>query len=293
MFTSLILFGIFMIKIAFILSAVTMATSLTAYAEHVDSVSDDVIAEQRENLATNTKGKGFGPQSPRDINSYIGQNLIKFNTAPAYTEMNLCNIHFHKNAEHSGGEFTKYAGNGDGHGHQTGFLYSGELTKGETKPLSEAVCSAQGDGLQSGDTIEIHYVHSSAQIEPGPTLGACLSESIMNPQLRVEAQVYALVNDDSAADFAELTAIGQLNGYHQAIGIPNDTGTPVEYAGATTGPSYNEKGSPLQVTWSVRPKVVKVNIDTVGEWCKNNEFNEYSAQAVRNLVINPDLLSPM
>lgn len=24
--------------------------------------------------------------------------------------MNLCNIHFHKNAEHKGGEFTVYAG---------------------------------------------------------------------------------------------------------------------------------------------------------------------------------------
>jgi hypothetical protein len=30
--------------------------------------------------------------------------------------MNLCNIHFHKNAEHKGGEFTQYAGNGDGDG---------------------------------------------------------------------------------------------------------------------------------------------------------------------------------
>lgn len=42
--------------------------------------------------------------------------------------MNLCNIHFHKNAEHKGGEFTKYAGNGDGNGFQSGYKYSGKLS---------------------------------------------------------------------------------------------------------------------------------------------------------------------
>ena len=115
----------------------------------------------------------------------------------------------------------------------------------------------------------------------------------MNPQLRVEAQVYALVNDDSALDFSDLTAVGMKNGYHQATGIPNNTGKPVVYAGATTGPSYNEKGSPLQVTWSVRPEVLKVDVKTVGEWCKSNQFDEGAAHAVRNLVVNPDLLSPM
>ena len=284
-----------MIKTTLLLSAVTMALSSVVYAEHdhSGSVSDGVISEHRANLAKNTEGKGFGPQSPRNIESVVGYNPIKFNTAPSYTAMNLCNIHFHKNAEHAGGEFTKYAGNGDGHGYNTGFLYSGVLTESETKPMSEAVCVVEGDGLQSGDTIEIHYVHSSAQIEPGPTLGACLSESIMNPQLRVEAQVYALVNDDSALDFSDLTAVGMKNGYHQATGIPNNTGKPVVYAGATTGPSYNEKGSPLQVTWSVRPEVLKVDVKTVGEWCKSNQFDEGAAHAVRNLVVNPDLLSPM
>ncbi|NNJ84614.1 MAG: hypothetical protein HKP13_06730, partial [Gammaproteobacteria bacterium] len=83
-------------------------------------VSDQVIAEQRQNLAKNTAGKGFGPQAPRDIDSATGSNSIAFNAAPAYSQMNLCNIHFHKNAEHKGGEFTKYAGNGDGHGYLSG-----------------------------------------------------------------------------------------------------------------------------------------------------------------------------
>ncbi len=54
---------------------------------------------------------------------------------------------------------------------------------------------------------------------------------------------------------------------------------------------YNEKGSPFQVTWSVRPKVAKVNIETVGNWCKGNIFDEDHGHGVRNIVKNPKLLS--
>ena len=126
---------------------------------------------------------------------------------------------------------------------------------------------------------------------PGPTLGACLSESIMNPQLRVETQVYVLVNDKNALDFAKLTKHGAKNSYQQAFNIPNNTGSAIQYAGSTTGPGYNEKGSPLQVSWSVRPEVAKVNIETVAKWCEGNTFNEDHAHGVRNLVTNPKLLS--
>lgn len=255
------------------------------------SVSDDVIAHQRQNLAENTQGKGFGPQSPRDIDSNNGNNNIVFNAAPAYSQMNLCNIHFHKNAEHKGGEFTKYAGNGDGHGYQSGYQYSGDITKAELTTVDHEICPSEHGSLYPGDTIEVHYVHSTAQITPGPTLGSCFNESINNPQLRVETQVYVLVNDDNALDFVELTRHGKKNGLHQAMNIPKDTGTPVQYAGSTTGPSYNEKGSPYQVTWSVRPKVAKVNIESIGKWCQGNVFDEDHAHGVRNLVKNPELLS--
>ncbi len=105
------------------------------------------------------------------------------------------------------------------------------------------------------DTIEAHYVHSTAETKPGPTLGACLNAAIKNPQLRVETQVYVLVNNKNALDFAMLTKHGVKNGYHQALNITKNTGTPVQYAGSTTGPGYNEKASPFQVSWSVRPKV--------------------------------------
>ena len=250
-----------------------------------------MIAEQRGMLDKNTKGKGFGPQSPRDFDSSTGNNKRLFSTAPASTKMNLCNIHFHKNAEHKGGEFTKYAGNGDGNGYQSGYKYSGSLSTEELKPINKEACPSKHSRLFPGDTIEVHYVYSTAQVKPGPTLNSCLSDSIKNPQLRVETQVYVLVNDEHALDFGKLTKHDLKSGLHQALNIPNNTGTPVQYAGSTTGPGYNEKGSPLQVTWSVRPKVAKVDIETVDNWCKANDFDENHAHGVRTLVTNPDLLS--
>lgn len=251
----------------------------------------DALSQQREVLARNTRNKGFGPQSPRDIDDATGNNYRTFSHAPQYQKMNLCNIHFHKNAEHKGGEFTSFVGYGDGHGYNSGYKYNGNLSSAESTPLDAAVCPNKHGGLLVGDTIEVHYVHSSARVKPGPTLGACLNEDIKNPQLRVETQVYVLVNDSNALNFFELSRNGVRKGLHQALNIPNNTGTPVQYSGSTTGPSYNETGSPFQVTWNVRPKIAKVDIQTVGDWCKGNVYKEDHAHGVRNLVINPDLLS--
>lgn len=281
--------------IALFLAAST-AAPFSAFAQDAHptshgSVSNDVIETQRANLSKNTEGKGFGPQSPRDLSTRVGHNAVLFNRAPAYTQLNLCNIHFHENAEHKGGQFTSYAGNGDGQGHETGFKFSGRLSKEELTPLKEQVCKSEHGGLQSGDTIEVHYVHSSAPVVPGPTLGACLNEAIKNPQLRVEAQVYVLVNDPKAKDFGELTKLGKKGNYQQALSIPKNTGKPIQYTGSTTGPAYNEQGSPLQVSWSVRPRVSKVNIESVGKWCEGNVFKEDHAHGVRNLVTDPALIS--
>ncbi|MFV0455665.1 MAG: delta-class carbonic anhydrase [Pseudomonas sp.] len=282
-------------KVLFILAA-AIAVPFNVFAKDSNSegsgvVSDRDIANQRANLKRNTTEKGTGPQAPRDIDSAAGSNTVSFGMAPVRTEMNLCNIHFHNNAEHKGGEFTKYAGNGDGYGYESGFKYSGNLSKSELAPLSHGVCLSKHGGLQSGDTIEVHYVYSSAQVKPGPTLGACLNDATKNPQLRVEAQVFVLVNDSAALDFAKLSAHGEIDGYQQALGLIGNTGEPIQYSGSTTGPGYNEQGSPFQVTWSVRPKVAKVNIASVGKWCEGNVFNEDHAHGVRNLVNNPKLLS--
>ena len=112
-------------------SAVLLANIALASSDTHDAVSDDIITQQRHMLAENTMDAGFGPQSPRDIDAAEGHNPRAFEAAPGYSQMNLCNIHFHENAEHKGGEFTTYAGNGDGHGYGTGFKYSGELTDAE------------------------------------------------------------------------------------------------------------------------------------------------------------------
>ncbi len=275
-----------------VMAMIVTITSIGAQADqHAKAVPDSVIAEQRANLAANTAGKGFGPQSPRDLRTQSGRNKIEFSEAPDYDEMNLCNIHFHKNAEHAGGEFTTYAGNGNGKGFHTGFVYDGSLSEAELSPYEKEVCPDKHGGLAPGDTIEVHYVHSSAKVGPGPTLGACLNESIGNPQLRVEGQVFVLVNDDTALDFNQLTELGVESGFNQAVNIPDNTGDPIEYNGSTTGPGFNEKASPLQVSWSVRPKVAKVSISSVGKWCEGNVFDEDHAHGVRNLVINPDLIS--
>lgn len=282
------------------LSLLSIALLGTTTAQARDTVSIDrlsstqqMVADQRRNLAENTDGQGFGPQSPRDISEKNGSNTRAFSIAPPYKQMNLCNIHFHKNAEHRGGEFTKFAGVGDGHGFQTGYQYSGILSRQEQQPTAANICPSDHGALSVGDTIEVHYVYSTAQVRSGATLGACLQDATTNPQLRVEAQVMVLVNDDNALDFTDLAAVSNVDGYHQAPNILNNMGTPVQYTGSTTGPSYNEKGSPLQVTWNVRPKVAKVDIASVGQWCEGNEFDEDHAHGVRNLVINPDLLSPM
>lgn len=259
------------------------------------SSNEDAVKQQNSALYESSVNKGFGPQSPRDLSNKAGANPIHFSLAPSYREMNLCNIHFHKNAEHKGGEFLTPAAQAqaEGHGYEAGYKYSGHLSKKESTPLPESVCNSEHGSLNAGDTIELHYVHSSAQVEAGPTLGACLSEQDKNPQLRVEAQVLVLVNDEKAINFKQLVELGRINGYQQALHIPKHTGKPVQYAGSTTGPSYNEKASPLQVSWSVHPKVLKVSAQSVGEWCQSNPFKEDHAHGVRNLVTEPQLLSKM
>lgn len=271
--------------------AATLAASVTfAGSDDHHAVSDEVVSEQRDALAAATDGMGYGPQSPRDIDSHDGTNHRAFGTSPAVTEMALCDIHFHENAEHKGGEFTTFAGNGDGHGYGTGFKYDGTLSDAELAPIDMEVGHSDHGDLVPGDTIEIHFVHSTAQATLGNSLGTCLSDAIGNPQLRVETVVAVLVSE-GGADFTEMAHIEETNGLNSVPNLPSDLGDPVVYAGSTTGPGYNEKGSPFQVTWSVRPSVAKLNIASVDAWLKDNPFEEDHAHGVRNLVMNPDLLS--
>ena len=235
---------------------------------------------------------GYGPQTPRDIDNLDGENKRIFSIAPSYKDMNLCNIHFHVNAEHKAKDFSIYAGDGD-HGYGGGYQCNGSklLTKEELRVPAKNNCA----GVLSGDTIEVHWVYSSCDVKPGKGLGSCLSDSCGNPNLRVEAQVFTVVNDSSALNFNELSYDGYIvNGLHQAKAMPTNTGKPVEFLGSTTGPNYTEqKCSPFQVTWSVRPQCTKIDINSLSDWCKGNVFEEVHAHGVRMLVTNPKLLSEM
>lgn len=95
----------------------------------------------------------------------------------------------------------------------------------------------------------------------------------------------------NSSDGAYLAYREVIDGLHQATNLPTDTGLPVQYAGSTTGPGYSEAGSPFRVTRSVCPLVAKVSISSVDTCLNDNIFDEDHAHGVRNLVINPDLLS--
>ncbi len=225
---------------------------------------------------------GDGPQSPRDIDNKTGENQRIFSMAPAPDVMNLCNIHFHVNAEHKAAAYPNLA-EGDPGGYQCAI----DLTEAELATPEGDLCN----GLKPGDTVEVHWVYSSCGVEPGKGLQSCLSAACQNPNLRVEAQVFIVVNDPNALSFDEFTVGEQINGYHQPKALPTG-GAPVTYLGSTTGPSFSEElGSPLQVSWSVRPECLKLDINSLGKWCEGNVFEEDHGHGVRKLVTNPQQLS--
>ncbi len=240
--------------------------------------------------ASGTTCVGFGPQTPRDIDNLAGSNKTQFSFAPSHTEMNLCNLHFHVNAEHKAQDFSILA-KADEHGHGGGYqcAMGQSLTETELKAPEKNTC----EGLKPGDTIEVHWVYTSCAVKPGKTLGACFSESCKSPNFRVESQVFLVVNDPSAMQFSHFNYEGAvINGYHQPNALPTTTGKPVEFLGSTTGTEFSStQCSPYQVSWSVRPHCAKLDINSLNHWCEHNVFEEHHAHGVRPLVTEPALLS--
>ena len=111
---------------ALVASAIGPARSDESAQQPARVVPDSVITSQRSALLQAASQAHSGPQSPRDLASSKGDNPVVFGSAPKRAVMNLCNIHIHESAEHRGGEFTTYAGNGNGLGYGTGYRYSGE-----------------------------------------------------------------------------------------------------------------------------------------------------------------------
>ena len=111
-----------------------------------------IAADGANHLAEGAACEGFGPQTPRDIDSLAGNNKRSATLAPSSSEMNLCNIHFHKNAEHKAKAFAIYAGEGDGHGFESGYQcgISKELSKAELAPTKEAICKGEHDLEHTG-----------------------------------------------------------------------------------------------------------------------------------------------
>jgi len=204
--------------------------------------------------------EGFGPQTPRDISQRNGTNPVKFSIAPKSSQLNLCNIHFHKNAEHKASGFSVSGGEGDHGGWKCND--TDKLKKKQLEPVSKNFCK----NVEPGDTIEMHWVHSSCRVMPGEGLGACLSESCANPQLRVETKVFLLVNDASASNFGDYAEGDNSNGYYQAKALPASEDK-VQFLGSTTGPKYTEQTcSPLQVTWNVSQSCEQLDINSLSKW---------------------------
>ena len=231
----------------------------------------------------------MGPQTPRDISSALGLNLEAFPLAPAASEMNLCNLHTHTNAEHKGPGFSMFVSDAEDGGYACNA--SAQLSSAELAPAEGAY-----KGVKPGDTIEVHWVHTSCAATPGEGLGACVPEGCADPLLRVEAQVFLVVNDPQALDFTTMAYGGNMaDGLHQAKMIPATTGEPVRFRGSTTGPSYDQSNcSPVRVTWSVRPRCARLDINSLHRWAEQgNVFNETKSHGVRQLVTAPELLSPI
>ncbi|MDB2437406.1 delta-class carbonic anhydrase [Hellea sp.] len=235
----------------------------------------------------------MGPQTPRDISTVSGKNLMEFAMAPSYTEMNLCNIHTHTNAEHKGPGFSVFVNNSESGGYACNDAK--DLTAEELRDPMDGKGAYKG--VKPGDTIEVHWVHTSCDVEPGEGLGSCLTDTCTDPLLRVEAQVFLVVNDpENALDFTTMDYKGKsAAGFQQAGTIPSNTGTPVVFRGSTTGPSYDQSTcSPMKVTWSVRPNCARVDISSLHKWAaEGNVFKETKSHGVRQLVTAPELLSPI
>ena len=276
-----------------IASLVTAGVVAGCQSEVETSVSEEATPKEtvkevvEEVAASEELCLGAGPQTPRDISSLAGLNTVTFAKAPSASEMNLCNIHTHTNAEHKGPDFSVFVDATDNGGYACNG--TADLTAAELVPSEGAF-----KGVKSGQTIEVHWVHTSCDATPGEGLGACVPEGCTDPILRVEAQTFLVVNDENALNFMDMTYGGNIvNGLHQAKSIPSDTGMPVNFLGSTTGPSYTQaKCSPAKVTWNVRPQCAKLDINSLHTWAESgNVFNETKSHGVRQLVTAPELLS--
>jgi hypothetical protein len=224
-----------------------------------------------------------GPQAPRDVTQHMGGNAMSFAVAPPAGKMNLCDIHFHKFAEHRASGYMKLAGKGD----HRGYVCNGHAPKSGGGHATGAMGCG---GIENGDSIEVHWVFTTCDVKPGPTLGSCFTQTCKDPQLRVEARVFYLTDDKSAGDFTRFAD------YSSGAVLLPAAQSPVQYLGSTTGSGYNDGTcSPFKVTWNVSSVCTPLQIASINNWCgkDKNAFKEDHAHGVRQLVKGTKLLSPI
>ena len=236
------------------------------------SASDGHHAPKEQNQCI-----GSGPQAPRDIDQVSGTNSVIFEMAPAISEMNLCNVHFHRNAEHKAAAYSTFVDDGVNSGWACQEPAAGRL---EQKHAEYKGC----EGIAEGDTIEVHWVYTtcdttSAGVAPlGGGLSACMTSTCSNPELNVVAQVL-LLEKNGKVKFDGNAPISHKD-------------ATVMYTGSTTGPTYNNNHcSPYQVTWNVKTTCDTLDIDNFSKWCSDNQYKEQHAHGVRELVTPKKLLS--
>jgi len=226
-----------------------------------------------------------GPQSPRDIDSRSGSSTTMFKTSYNTSNMNLCNIHFHWNAEHKSEAYSTFVDTGNEHSGWA--IVQPASIDPEYRATHDISRLLDGDdvhetGVIPGDTIEVHWVYTSCnvhyeELEPSKGLGNCSSEVCANPQLRVVAQVFKV-----AEDGATVTTMQQPMSHYDST---------VVYTGSTTGEKYNnDHCSPFQVTWDVKKSVATIDAHALAEWA--HEMGEHG-HGVRELVTRDELLSPI
>lgn len=205
------------------------------------------------------------PQAPRDISLDGGIHAMSI-AGPGAEAQWLCNVHFHDPLEHAGVAVCP-----------------------EYTPGGDPVCAPENgeDGgddeepVHSGNIIEVHWVYSSCNPaetpppEPGLGLGPCVCEG--GQILRVRAQVYVV--DDGE------------NGESGLLAPPE--GVPLAmYAGSTTGAKWDGACSDVAVNWEVGTECQTFPRTVLGGWCEDNVFGEHHGHHPRELITEPELLSP-
>lgn len=242
-----------------------------------------------------------GPQSPKDLTSAVlatSSHGTRNPQAPIFThdqmnKMTITNVHFHLGAEHKSDNYASDAYTTDWAGSMTGgpYGYENHPVRPGWFGTSGTVAgrAAEDDvgepcvGMKIHDTIETHFVHSSAgkkQADDGDymliddgLLTAVNGRGLRNPYVHVEAVVYEILSDtEAASDAAAFTPTGSL----LETPWPSSPGETeyVRYVGSSTGESYDgntveadAKCSPFIINWGVDLRLHKVSATTMQNFC--------------------------